>query len=74
MVIGWLSLLRIPPFEHVYKVLPRGAPCPNCGATGERAAPATFVHGSWPGGWIEQRRRCETSWLHEEPIGGMRRE
>jgi hypothetical protein len=68
MVVGWLALLRIPPFENVYQVLPRGKPCPKCGAVGERAAPATFVRSVWPGGSLCECRRCDARWITEEPI------
>jgi hypothetical protein len=68
MVLRWLALLRIPPFDQVYPVLPRGAPCPTCGARGERAAPATFVRSVWPGGSLCECRRCGTLWLNEAPI------
>jgi hypothetical protein len=69
MVIEWLGLLRIPPFEHMYPLLPRDAPCPTCGATSSRELPATFVRLVWPGGSLEQCRRCETSWIQDHAEG-----
>jgi hypothetical protein len=67
MVLRWLALLRIPPFDHVHPVLPRGTACPTCGALGDRAAPATFVRSVWPGGSLCECRRCGMLWLNEEP-------
>jgi hypothetical protein len=66
MVIGWLGLLRVPPFEHVYPLLPRDARCPRCSAEGTRAAPATFTKSVWPGGSLNECRQCQALWLTDE--------
>jgi hypothetical protein len=65
MVITWLGLLRIPPFENVHQILPRDFPCPKCGAIGDRSSPSVFVRSVWPGGSLQQCRRCEATWLCE---------
>jgi hypothetical protein len=47
---SWLCLLRIPPFERVYLVLPRGAPCPRCHDRDATGVPAGCVECVFPGG------------------------
>ena len=66
LVVEWLCLLRIPPLDNVYAVLPRNAPCPKCADRQGRGAPSTYVRVSYPGGWFEECRRCGTCWLHSE--------
>jgi hypothetical protein len=66
MVVEWLCLLRIKPFEGALPVLQHGAPCPGCGAVGERASPATFIKAVFPGGCLEECRRCEARWLRND--------
>ena len=66
LVVGWLCLMRIPPLDDVYPVLPRDSPCPTCGEAQGRGAPSTYVRVSFPGGWFEECRRCGQCWLHPE--------
>jgi hypothetical protein len=63
LVIEWLCLLRIGPFDHVYKVLPRGAPCPRCGSAEARGAPAVWTEAVWSGGAKLHCTRCGAAWL-----------
>jgi hypothetical protein len=67
LVVEWLRLLKIPPREADYPVLPRGAPCPRCGSVSkDRTAAGTFVPFSFPGGWAERCIGCHATWLHVE--------
>lgn len=52
----WARMLRIPPHENDYPVLPRGAPCPGCDVS--RPYTATV----FPGGHLS-RCACGTAWL-----------
>ena len=63
LVVEWLCLLRMPPFENVYPVQARGDPCPKCGAKEERAAPSSFVLASFTGGSLHECRQCKSCWL-----------
>lgn len=58
IVLGWVALWRIPPFDSIYKTLPKGAPCP-CGA-GQQAM---HCECAWPGGHLLRCRACATTWL-----------
>jgi hypothetical protein len=67
LVVEWLRLLKIPPHENDYPVLPRGAPCPRCGSiSADRTATGTIATISFPGGWLETCLGCRMSWLHAE--------
>lgn len=67
LVVEWLRLLKIPPHEADYPVLPRGAPCPRCGSRSpDRTATGTCATISFPGGWKEICLGCQASWLHAE--------
>jgi hypothetical protein len=66
MVVGWLCLLRIPPFDHVYPLRPRGEPCVACGEKGGREAPGVFVRVAAAGVRLVQCQSCGEQWLHEE--------
>jgi hypothetical protein len=62
LVVEWLCLLRVPPFDRVYQVLPREAPWPICSSTEKRGAPSLWVESAFPGG-AKLRCRCGASWL-----------
>ncbi len=66
-VLEWQRLLKIPPHENDYPILPRGSPCPRCGSrSADRTATGTVVCVSFPGGWAERCLGCRARWLHEE--------
>jgi hypothetical protein len=73
LVIDWLGLIQIPPFEHLYDVLPPGAPCP-CGARDSHGKAGSFAGVAFPGGRVWTCLACRRSWLvqHEEEIPGGR--
>jgi hypothetical protein len=67
LVEEWLRLLKIPPHEADYPVLPRGSACPRCGSRSpDRTAAGTYVPVSFPGGWAERCIGCQATWLHAE--------
>src|SRR4051794_26945097 len=59
LVIEWLCLLRIKPFDSALLVVEAGARSPGCGAIGERGSPTTFIKAVFPGGCLAECRRCE---------------
>jgi hypothetical protein len=62
MVIGWLVMLQIPPFENAMTVLGRGAPCPQC-RKNEGQPHVTCV---FPGGRVRECKGCGAQWLEVE--------
>jgi len=62
MVIGWLGLFGIPPFDHVFGELAQGARCP-CGRT------SGYTHSgvSFPGGRVWVCGACTREWLVRLP-------
>lgn len=64
-VIEWLKTLRVPPYDAVYSVHPRGAPCPSCGQSGG-AQGAVNVDVVFPGGARVRCQSCETAWIQDD--------
>lgn len=65
IVIEWLRLLRIPPFDTVYAVVPSGTmSCPYCPPDGEIWD--RFVKRVFEGGWLAECRRCARAWVVDE--------
>jgi hypothetical protein len=63
VVLDWLAIFRIPPFERVYTVRPPNAPCPKC-----RASPRGHEGPNWnctpfPGGELIECLGCGQRWL-----------
>jgi hypothetical protein len=87
VIIEWLSIFRIPPFDRIYVLQPREAPCPNC-AKGHAQGADVDYRAVFPGGRLQECRACKTAWLSsdgtreghyvrgpgevEEPRGGRR--
>lgn len=55
--IEWLRILRLPPHESDYPVLPRMADCPGC------AISQKFTSAVFPGGAKFKCGACKTQWL-----------
>jgi hypothetical protein len=67
MVLEWLSLFRIAPFESIYATLPRTEGCP-CGAKDSQGRASSFTSVVFPGGCRWTCLACRRSWLvHDEP-------
>lgn len=67
----WLALLRLPPFETKYPVLPAGATCPSCAGAAQHGSAATHTETTFPGGWKSKCTRCGAMWLTlEQPRPG----
>lgn len=65
MVLQWLCLLGIPPFEHVLPVLERGERACACGALEDARSP--FVSGVFPpDGCVLQCPNCGVQWLERK--------
>jgi hypothetical protein len=86
VVIEWLAILRIPPFDNTYVVQSKEASCPRCAA--RRNGAEVDYRATFPGGSLRECRVCKTAWLVsdrasedayargpgevEEPKGGRR--
>ena len=66
MVITWLCIFRVPPFESAYPVLARGVPCPSCRAEMGDGRRAT-VRCVFPGGTLRACWSCDARWLEIDP-------
>jgi hypothetical protein len=62
MILEWLLILQIPPFEHVLPTLTRGAPCPSC----RKNEGLPYVACVFPGGRVRECRGCGGRWLGAE--------
>lgn len=62
VVLEWLAIFRIPPFDRVYQVRPRGAPCPSCGTGAAQGADVSY-RAVFPGGSLTECLACRTVWL-----------
>lgn len=62
LVLEWLMILRIPPFEHILPVLERGVPCPGC----QKHEGLPYVACVFPGGCVRECRGCGGRWLEGE--------
>lgn len=62
LVLDWLAIFRIPPFERHYPTRPAHAPCPGCGAANALGLDVVnrAVHA---GGYISECKRCGKEWL-----------
>lgn len=63
IVLEWMAIFHLPPFESVYPVLARGAPCPQCESAPENVHLTRLV---FPGGILTLCRRCQARWVVEE--------
>lgn len=62
LVLDWLAIMRIPPFEHHYAVLSRSAPCPTC--SGGNASGLDVVNRAvHVGGLVSECKHCGEQWL-----------
>jgi len=67
-VITWMMLLRIPPFQPPYPVLPWGARCPGCRDESKLGAATAFTRTSFPGGSVHECRHCGATWMREDTV------
>lgn len=88
VVLEWLAILRIEPFDRMYAVQEREAPCPACVQKRGVAGAEVDYCAVFPGGQLRQCRACKHMWLVsdaardssyvrgpgeiEEPRGGRR--
>jgi hypothetical protein len=63
VVLDWLAMLRIPPFEHVYTLRPPNAPCPRCRSSAKGHEGPNWIRTSFPGGALIQCQGCGERWL-----------
>jgi hypothetical protein len=64
LVVEWLCLLRIPPFEKIFPLHPRASSiCPGCEVISERESPTAITVSTWAGGCLTECRRCGVCWL-----------
>jgi hypothetical protein len=64
LVVEWLCMLRIQPFEKIYPLHPRASSiCPGCEVISEREAPSALPVVTWSGGSLTECRRCGACWL-----------
>ena len=63
VVLEWLAILRIEPFDRVYAVCEREAPCPACVATRGHGGGEVDYCAVFPGGQLRQCRVCKHAWL-----------
>jgi hypothetical protein len=59
MIVTWAGILKIPPYENLYPVHPRGIDARKC--AGEVAS--TFTAAVFPWGAMHTCSRCRQSWL-----------
>jgi hypothetical protein len=87
VVIEWLSIFRIAPFDRIYIQQPKEAACPHCARDHAQGADVDF-RAIFPGGRLQECRACKAAWLSsdgtrddtyvrgpgviEEPRGGRR--
>ena len=66
LVLTWLFLFRIPPFEGFYRELAPGAPCP-CGQTHGYSRGGV----SFPGGRTWRCGACTREWFVRAPLSAL---
>jgi hypothetical protein len=57
LTLEWARMLRLPPHERHYRVLPRMSPCPDCPTS------KAFMAAIFPGGARFQCSGCGAEWL-----------
>jgi hypothetical protein len=62
VVLQWLAMLHIPPFESVFRELPSGAPCPRCTEVKDPMS-ASFTRAAFHGATLLECMRCGQCWL-----------
>lgn len=62
VILEWLSILRIPPFERIYPVQSKDAACLKCSGDTVSAGNVDF-RAVFPGGSLRECRVCKTAWL-----------
>lgn len=62
MVLEWLAIFRVSPFDGVYPALARGVPCPECKVS-TTAQNQPYVACVFPGGAVRECRGCGARWL-----------
>lgn len=62
LVLEWMCMLRIPPFEHAYAVLPGVTKCPTCVGIASPTS-GVFTHCAVPGLLVLQCLQCGGRWL-----------
>jgi hypothetical protein len=80
--VEWLALLRIPPYQNVYRVRPRGYRCDcvlsatvtepaNSGDTSHLGSGTAITEATFPGGWKIACKGCGAKWIEEEGDGQL---
>jgi len=63
LVVEWLKLLRIPPYESAYRVRTPQAPCSRCKARPDNQGGSFVTERTFPGGWKVRCINCGEVWL-----------
>ena len=67
LVLEWLKVLRLPPYEAAYEIRPRGAGCGRCQkTTNDRTA--LHTEQNFPGGAKMSCHACGAVWLEEDSL------
>src|SRR3954468_15552067 len=62
----WLRTLRLPPFQNVYRIKPRGEVC-DCARPGGPKLPNIRTEANFPGGTRLRCDDCGAKWLVMTP-------
>jgi hypothetical protein len=63
LVVEWLKLLRIPPYESAYRVRTAQSPCSRCKARPNNQGGSFVTESTFPGGWKVRCSSCGEVWL-----------
>lgn len=67
LVVDWLKVLRLPPYETAYELRPRGSSCTRCAPRPQLQA-ITQTDRVFPGGAKIRCTLCGATWLEEHPL------
>lgn len=65
LVLEWLRLLRIPPYDRSYAIRPRASRCDKC-PPDRSSQPAVNTEAVFPGGSKMRCQVCGAVWVEEE--------
>jgi hypothetical protein len=68
LVIEWMGLLQLPPYDDLFPVLAPGAPCPQCAATQKAEAASVFTEITLPSGAKTVCAKCGARWLTKTSV------
>jgi hypothetical protein len=63
LVIEWMKILRMPPYENAYPVRPAQSSCSRCRETPTNEAGGFQTESTFPGGWKVRCSTCGEAWL-----------